>query len=212
MRRLGDIAGRLYVEKHFTPDAKRRMDELVANLLEAYRISIDELEWMSPATKVAAQAKLAKFTVKIGYPDKWKDYTALSIATTTWWEIMLRSARVEHQRALTKLGKPVDRTEWLMTPQTVNAYYYPPMNEIVFPAAILQPPFFNVAADDATNYGAIGAVIGHEISHGFDDQGRKYDGDGNLRDWWTDAGRGALQGARGQAGGAILRLQPASTT
>ncbi|HKE43740.1 MAG TPA: M13-type metalloendopeptidase [Steroidobacteraceae bacterium] len=183
---VGDIAGRLYVGEHFTPQAKRRMDELVANLLKAYKTSIDQLEWMSPATKAAAQAKLAKFTVKIGYPDKWKDYSALTIDKTDLVGNLLRSAAVEHQRGTAKLGKPVDRTEWLMTPQTVNAYYYPPMNDIVFPAAILRPPFFNTAADDATNYGAIGAVIGHEISHGFDDQGRKYDGDGNLRDWWTD--------------------------
>ena len=183
---LGDIAGRLYVAEHFAPDAKRRMDELVANLLKAYKVSIDSLEWMSPETRAAAQEKLAKFTVKIGYPDKWKDYSALTIDSTDLVGNLLRSARVEHQRYTAKLGKPVDRTEWLMTPQTVNAYYYPPMNDIVFPAAILRPPFFNVAADDATNYGAIGAVIGHEISHGFDDQGRKYDGDGNLRDWWTD--------------------------
>ena len=182
---MGEIAGRLYVEKHFTPDAKKRMDELVANLLEAFRLSIDELDWMSPATKVEAQKKLAAFTVKIGYPSKWKDYSALTISKDDLVGNMLRSATVEHARATGKLGKPVDRTEWLMTPQTVNAYYYPPMNEIVFPAAILHPPFFNVAADDATNYGAIGAVIGHEISHGFDDQGRKYDGQGNLRDWWT---------------------------
>jgi endothelin-converting enzyme len=140
---------------------------------------------MSPATKVEAQKKLAAFTVKIGYPSKWKDYSALTISKDDLVGNMLRSAAVEHARATAKLGKPVDRTEWLMTPQTVNAYYYPPMNEIVFPAAILHPPFFNVAADDATNYGAIGAVIGHEISHGFDDQGRKYDGQGNLRDWWT---------------------------
>jgi endothelin-converting enzyme len=183
---VGDIAGRLYVAEHFTPEAKRRMDELVANLLKAYRISIDQLDWMSPATKTAAQAKLAKFTVKIGYPDKWKDYSALTIDKDDLVGNLLRSAIVEHNRGIAKLGKPVDRTEWLMTPQTVNAYYYPPMNDIVFPAAILRPPFFNAAADDATNYGAIGAVIGHEISHGFDDQGRKYDGDGNLRDWWTD--------------------------
>jgi endothelin-converting enzyme len=184
---MGDIAGRLYVAEHFTPDAKRRMDELVGNLLKAYKTSIDELDWMSPATKAAAQAKLAKFTVKIGYPAKWKDYSALTIDKADLVGNLLRAAAVEHQRFTAKLGKPVDRTEWLMTPQTVNAYYYPPMNEIVFPAAILHPPFFNVQADDATNYGAIGAVIGHEISHGFDDQGRKYDGDGNLRDWWTEA-------------------------
>jgi len=182
---MGEIAGRLYVERHFKPEAKRRMDELVANLIKAYEISIDELDWMSSATRKQARAKLAKFTVKIGYPDKWKDYSKLAIAADDLVGNLLRSAAVEHQRGLDKLGKPIDRSEWLMTPQTVNAYYYPPMNEIVFPAAILQPPFFNVAADDAVNYGGIGAVIGHEISHGFDDQGRRYDGDGNLRDWWT---------------------------
>jgi predicted metalloendopeptidase len=182
---MGEIAGRLYVQKHFKPDAKRRMDELVANLLAAFRLSIDELDWMSPATKLEAQRKLASFTVKIGYPDKWKDYSALTIAPDDLVGNLMRSAAVEHARQVGKLGQPIDRTEWLMTPQTVNAYYNPSMNEIVFPAAILQPPFFNVAADDAVNYGAIGAVIGHEISHGFDDQGRKYDGAGNLRDWWT---------------------------
>jgi predicted metalloendopeptidase len=183
---MGEIAGRLYVQRHFKPDAKRRMDELVANLLAAFKLSIDELEWMSPATKLEAQKKLASFTVKIGYPDKWKDYSGLSVAADDLVGNLLRSAAVEHARFIGKLGKPIDRTEWLMTPQTVNAYYNPSMNEIVFPAAILQPPFFNVAADDAINYGAIGAVIGHEISHGFDDQGRKYDGVGNLRDWWTN--------------------------
>jgi endothelin-converting enzyme len=161
------------------------MDELVGNLLRAFELSIDELDWMSAPTREAAREKLRRFTVKIGYPSRWKDYSGLSVSQYELIGNLLRSAAVEHQRAVDKLGKPVDRTEWLMTPQTVNAYYYPPMNEIVFPAAILQPPFFNVAADDAVNYGGIGAVIGHEISHGFDDQGRKYDGDGNLRDWWT---------------------------
>ena len=182
---MGEIAGRLYVQKHFKPEAKQRMDELVANLLTAFKLSIDELEWMSPATKLEAQKKLASFTVKIGYPDRWKDYSALTITSDDLVGNLMRSAAVEHARFIGKLGQPIDRTEWLMTPQTVNAYYNPLMNEIVFPAAILQPPFFNVAADDAVNYGAIGAVIGHEISHGFDDQGRKYDGQGNLRDWWT---------------------------
>jgi predicted metalloendopeptidase len=182
---MGEIVGRMYVERHFPPAAKTRMDELVKNLLRAFELSIDELDWMSSATRQAAREKLARFTVKIGYPDKWKDYSGLSVSRYELIGNLLRSAAVEHRRAIGKLGKPVDRTEWLMTPQTVNAYYYPPMNEIVFPAAILQPPFFNVAADDAVNYGGIGAVIGHEISHGFDDQGRKYDGDGNLRDWWT---------------------------
>ena len=182
---MGEIAGRLYVERHFKPEAKRRMDELVRNLIRSYEISIDELDWMSPATRAQARAKLAKFTVKIGYPDKWKDYSALEIEAGELVANLLRSAAVEQRRGIAKLGKPIDRSEWLMTPQTVNAYYYPPMNEIVFPAAILQPPFFNAQADDAANYGGIGAVIGHEISHGFDDQGRRYDGDGNLRDWWT---------------------------
>lgn len=182
---MGEIAGRLYVGKHFKPEAKQRMDQLVANLLSAFKVSIDELEWMSPATKLEAQKKLASFTVKIGYPDKWKDYSALTVTPDDLVGNLMRSAAVEHARFIGKLGRPVDRSEWLMTPQTVNAYYNPSMNEIVFPAAILQPPFFNVAADDAVNYGAIGAVIGHEISHGFDDQGRKYDGQGNLRDWWT---------------------------
>jgi putative endopeptidase len=182
---MGEIVGRLYVERHFPPASKARMDQLVQNLLRAFELSIDELDWMSAPTRQAAREKLSRFTVKIGYPDKWKDYSGLSISRYELVGNLLRSAAVEHQRALNKLGKPVDRTEWLMTPQTINAYYYPPMNEIVFPAAILQPPFFNVAADDAVNYGGIGAVIGHEISHGFDDQGRKYDGDGNLRDWWT---------------------------
>ena len=195
---MGEIAGRLYVQKHFKPDAKRRMDELVANLLAAFKLSIDELEWMSPATKLEAQKKLASFTVKIGYPDKWKDYSALTITPDDLVGNLMRSAGVEHARFVGRLGKPIDRTEWLMTPQTVNAYYNPSMNEIVFPAAILQPPFFNVAADDAANYGAIGAVIGHEISHGFDDQGRKYDGEGNLRDWWTseDAERFKLRAGK----------------
>jgi len=182
---MGEIAGRLYVERHFKPEAKQRMDKLVANLLKAFEVSIDELAWMGPQTKDQARAKLAKFTVKIGYPSRWKDYSALQVRSDDLVGNLMRSASVEHQRFVDKLGKPIDRTEWLMTPQTINAYYYPPMNEIVFPAAILQPPFFNVAADDAVNYGAIGAVIGHEISHGFDDQGRRYDGDGNLRDWWT---------------------------
>jgi len=182
---MGEIVGRLYVERHFPPASRARMDSLVKNLMRAFELSIDELDWMSAPTRQAAREKLRRFTVKIGYPDKWKDYSGLSISQYELVGNLLRSAAVEHQRAVDKLGKPVDRTEWLMTPQTINAYYYPPMNEIVFPAAILQPPFFNVVADDAVNYGGIGAVIGHEISHGFDDQGRKYDGDGNLRDWWT---------------------------
>jgi predicted metalloendopeptidase len=182
---LGEALGRLYIEKNFPPDAKARMDALVRNLTAAFRAGIDDLEWMSPATKRQAQAKLAKFTVKIGYPDRWEDYAEVPIRRDDLLGNVMRSRTFQFTDAVGRLGQPVDRTRWGMTPQTVNAYYNSSNNEIVFPAAILQPPFFNVAADDAVNYGAIGAVIGHEISHGFDDQGRKSDGDGNLRDWWT---------------------------
>jgi putative endopeptidase len=182
---LGEAVGSIYVERHFSPQSKARMEELVANLMAAYREAIDELEWMSPATKAEAQAKLANFTVKIGYPDEWRDYSALEIRPDDLLGNVRRSAAFEYADMIGRLGKPVDRTEWGMTPQTVNAYYNSVNNEIVFPAAILQPPFFDLNADDAVNYGAIGAVIGHEISHGFDDQGRKSDGQGNLRDWWT---------------------------
>lgn len=186
---MGDALGRLYVDRHFPPGAKSRMDELVANLREAYRVSIDDLDWMTPQTRAKALAKLDKFTPKIGYPAKWRDYSALAIEREDLYGNYLRGAAVESDRELAKLGGPVDRDEWFMTPQTVNAYYNPGMNEIVFPAAILQPPFFDAEADDAANYGGIGAVIGHEIGHGFDDQGAKYDGDGNLVDWWTDDDR-----------------------
>jgi putative endopeptidase len=182
---LGEPLGRLYVAKYFAPQAKQRAEALVHNLTDAYRSSIQSLDWMSPATKAAAEDKLSKLAVKIGYPDKWRDYSTLVIKRDDLVGNLQRAAQLGHQRALDKLGKPVDRSEWFMNPQTVNAYYNPPMNEIVFPAAILQQPFFNPQADDAINYGAIGAVIGHEISHAFDDQGRRYDGDGNLRDWWT---------------------------
>lgn len=181
----GDLAGKMYVERHFSPDAKRRMDELVANLMLAYRQGIDQLEWMTPATKQKAHDKLARFTTKIGYPSKWRDWSNLEVRRDDLIGNEMRASAVAFDRNLKKLGGPIDRTEWFMTPQTVNAYYNAPTNEIVFPAAILQPPFFNVAADDAINYGAIGAVIGHEISHGFDDQGRRYDGTGNLNDWWA---------------------------
>ena len=184
---LGEVVGRLYVEQHFRSEAKVRMDQLIENLREAFRVGIDELEWMTPDTKVQAQDKLANFNTKIGYPDEWKDYSALVVDPEDLVGNVMRSRRVEHDREMGKLGNPIDRGEWFMTPYTVNAYYNPPMNEIVFPAAILQPPFFNVEADDAVNYGGIGAVIGHEFSHGFDDQGRKYDGNGNLRDWWTES-------------------------
>jgi putative endopeptidase len=186
---LGEVVGKLYVAKHFTPAAKARMQKLVANLIEAYRQDIQSLEWMSPVTKKKALEKLAKFTPKIGYPDKWRDYSALEIRRDDLVGNRKRSNAFETDRLLAKLGKPVDRAEWQMTPQTVNAYYNPGMNEIVFPAAILQPPFFDLEADDAVNYGGIGAVIGHEIGHGFDDQGSKFDGDGNMNDWWTDSDR-----------------------
>lgn len=182
---LGQPLGKLYVEKHFPPEAKVRMDALVKNILEAFKSGIDSLDWMTPATRTQAQEKLAKYTVKIGYPDRWQDYSALQIKPDDLIGNAERAREFEHEDSWSHLGKPVERWRWTMSPQTVNAYYNARNNEIVFPAAILQPPFFNVEADDAVNYGAIGAVIGHEISHGFDDQGRKSDGDGNLRDWWT---------------------------
>ncbi len=182
---MGEAIGKLYVEQYFPADRKVRMDALVKNLLTAYKQSIDKLDWMSPATKKQAQIKLAKFTTKIGYPNKWRDYSALTVSKDDLVGNVQRANTVAYNRELNKLGKPIDRDEWGMTPQTVNAYYNPELNEIVFPASILQAPFFDAKADDAVNYGAIGAVIGHEISHGFDDQGAQYDGDGNLRDWWT---------------------------
>lgn len=186
---LGEAVGEQYVARHFPPQAKARMNELVADLVEAYRRSISGLDWMGPDTVARALAKLERFTPKIGYPDTWRDYSALEIDREDLLANVQRASAFEVDRELRKLGSPVDRSEWFMTPQTVNAYYNPGMNEIVFPAAILQPPFFDADADTATNYGAIGAVIGHEIGHGFDDQGSKYDGDGNLVDWWTDADR-----------------------
>ncbi|MYM80400.1 M13 family peptidase [Duganella sp. FT50W] len=184
---LGEALGKLYVEQHFPPERKARMEALVKNLLAAYRASIDTLDWMGPETKKQAQDKLAKFTTKIGYPNKWRDYSALVVNKDDLVGNVRRAQVFAYEKEVNKLGKPIDRDEWGMTPQTVNAYYNPELNEIVFPAAILQPPFFDADADDAVNYGAIGAVIGHEISHGFDDQGAQYDGDGNLRDWWTKA-------------------------
>ncbi len=183
---LGEVLGQLYVDRHFQETSKVRMDEMVENLREAFRMSINELEWMGEDTKIEAQDKLASFVTKIGYPEKWKDYSALVVDADDLMANVMRSRQVEYQREVDKLGSPLDRGEWFMTPQSVNAYYNPNMNEIVFPAAILQPPFFNVEADDAVNYGGIGAVIGHEFSHGFDDQGRKTDGKGALRDWWTE--------------------------
>ncbi|BBZ49988.1 M13 family metallopeptidase [Mycobacterium heidelbergense] len=195
---MGDAVGKLYVQRHFPPDAKTRMDALVDNLQAAYRLSIGELDWMTPQTRERALTKLGKFTAKVGYPTKWRDYSTLVIDRDDLYGNYQRGYAVNHDRELAKLGGPVDRDEWFMTPQTVNAYYNPGMNEIVFPAAILQPPFFDAEADDAANYGGIGAVIGHEIGHGFDDQGAKYDGDGNLVDWWTDDDRTEF-GARTKA-------------
>lgn len=185
---LGEEVGKEYVAVHFPPAHKEKMLALVDDLLEAYRRSIINLDWMTNETRERALEKLGKFVTKIGYPDKWRDYSALSL-TDDLFENLRRSAFFEHEFQLGRIGQPVDKTEWLMTPQTVNAYYMPPANEIVFPAAILQPPYFDPEADDAVNYGAIGGVIGHEIGHGFDDQGSKYDGTGALNNWWTDADR-----------------------
>lgn len=182
---MGEAVGRIYVHKHFPPEYKAQMEQLVADLLEAYRQSITNLDWMTDETKQKALEKLAAFTPKIAYPDVWKDYSALCVTAGNLVENVRLANSFEHQRDIAKLGTPVDRSEWFMTPQTVNAYYNPTMNEIVFPAAILQPPFFRAHADAAWNYGSIGAVIGHEIGHGFDDQGSKYDGTGKLNNWWT---------------------------
>jgi putative endopeptidase len=190
---LGEGVGQVYVSKYFPPEYKARMVQLVDNLLKAYATSIDGLTWMSPETKVAAHEKLSKYGVKIGYPDKWRDYSALVIKAGDPVGNDVRASQFDYLRQAVRVGKPVDRAEWGMTPQTVNAYYDPTKNEIVFPAAILQPPFFDMKADDAVNYGAIGAVIGHEISHGFDDEGSQFDGDGKLRNWWTDADRKAFE-------------------
>ena len=184
---LGEVVGKVYVEKHFSPEAKERMVTMVKNLLKAYAESIKKLDWMSAKTKKQALDKVDKFMIKIGYPDKWKDYSALKISKNDLYGNTQRATEFEYKRNLDKLGKPVDRSEWGMNPQTVNAYYNPSLNEIVFPAAILKPPFFDLGADDAVNYGAIGAVIGHEIGHGFDDQGSTFDGNGVLNNWWTEA-------------------------
>ncbi len=188
---LGEAVGQLYVEKYFPPQAKDRMLQLVENLKISLGERIDNLEWMSDTTKSKAHEKLAAFIVKIGYPDKWKDYTSLEIKEDSYWANMMRAAEYEYNDMIKDLNKPVDKTKWYMTPQTVNAYYNPSSNEICFPAGILQPPFFYMNGDDAINYGGIGVVIGHEMTHGFDDQGRKFDKEGNLTDWWTptDAGR-----------------------
>ncbi len=208
---LGEAVGKVYVARHFPPAAKERMDVLVANLIEAYRRSISELEWMTEETKARALDKLAKFRPHIGYPTKWRDYSALEIRPDDLLGNVMRSASFEVSRSLSKIGEPIDREEWLMTPQTVNAYYHPLKNEIVFPAAILQPPFFNADADAAVNYGGIGAVIGHEIGHGFDDQGSTCDGDGKLENWWTDLDRQAFEQRTAVLIAQFNALQPEQT-
>ena len=190
---LGEVVGKVYVERHFSPEAKERMLELVGNLVKAYQKSITELEWMTDETKAQALDKLSKFTPKIGYPDVWRDYSTLDIDGEDFYGNIERASVAEFERDANRRGGEVDRAEWSMTPQTVNAYYSPTQNEIVFPAAILQPPFFNLEADDAVNYGGIGAVIGHEIGHGFDDSGSRFDGDGVLRNWWTDEDRAEFE-------------------
>jgi putative endopeptidase len=190
---LGEAVGKIYVEKYYPPEAKAKMDQLVDYLIQAYRESIQELEWMSDETKKKALVKLDKFTPKIGYPTKWKDYSSIVIDRNDLVGNVKRVTSWNLDREMKKIGSPIDREEWFMTPQTVNAYYNPGFNEIVFPAAILQPPFFSLESDDAVNFGAIGAVIGHEIGHGFDDQGSKYDGDGALISWWSDADRKSFE-------------------
>ena len=189
---LGEEIGKVYVKRHFPESSKQKMEILVQNLIKAYEISIRELDWMTEETKVKALEKLSKFNTKIGYPDKWRDYSALEIVDDLHTNLA-NIAKFERDYELNKLGGPINRDEWGMTPQTVNAYYSPGFNEIVFPAAMLQPPFFNPEAEDAANYGGTGAVIGHEIGHGFDDQGSQYDGDGNLVNWWTDADRAEFE-------------------
>jgi predicted metalloendopeptidase len=190
---MGMLVGKQYVEQYFPAEYKAHMEQLVANLQAAFRRGIDSLEWMGPETKEQARQKLASFTVKIGYPDRWRDYSGLEVKAGDLLGNVMRSNEFDWKYMTDRLGGPVDRTEWGMTPQTVNAYYNPVMNEIVFPAAILQPPFFDPEADDAVNYGGIVAVIGHEVSHGFDDQGSQFDGKGNLRDWFTAADKAAFK-------------------
>jgi len=190
---VGEAVGKLYVAQHFPPEAKAKMEELVANVIATLDTSLDDLEWMSKETQIKAKEKLSKFTSKIGYPDEWTDFSALEVVPGDHYGNMLRAAAWGYDKELAKLGAPVDDKEWYMTPQMVNAYYSPTTNEIGFPAARLQPPFFQLNADDAINYGAVGGVIGHEISHGFDDSGSQYDGDGNMVNWWTDEDRAAFE-------------------
>jgi predicted metalloendopeptidase len=191
---LGEAVGKLYVARQFPPESKAKMQEMVANIIATFDDTLDELDWMTEATRARAKEKLAKFTPKIGYPDEWRDYSTLEIVAGDHYGNLLRAIEWEHRRDVAKIGRPIDRIEWNMTPQTVNAYYSPTQNEIVFPAARLQPPLFQPDADDAINYGSAGGVIGHEISHGFDDKGSKFDGDGNLANWWTDEDRAAFEG------------------
>ena len=190
---MGEAVGKVYVNKHFSLEAKTQIDILVGNLLDAYRSSISELSWMGEETKARALEKLSKFNPKVGFPAKWKDYTGFEVDADDLWNNVISGNKFLFERELSKIGLPVDREEWFMTPQTVNAYYNPGLNEIVFPAAILQHPFFDSDRDSAANYGAIGAVIGHEIGHGFDDQGSRYDGNGRLNNWWTDQDRRAFE-------------------
>ncbi|MFM6967255.1 MAG: M13 family metallopeptidase [Rhodoluna sp.] len=206
---LGEAIGKIYVDKYFPADAKTRMDELVGYLIEAYRDSIKNLPWMTEETKVKALTKLDKFTPKIGFPVNWKDYSSIEIRRDDLVGNVRRVSAWGAAKELAKIGSPIDRDEWFMTPQTVNAYYNPGFNEIVFPAAILQPPFFSLSTDDAVNFGAIGGVIGHEIGHGFDDQGSKYDGDGKLESWWSDADREAFENLTGALIGQYNELSPA---
>ncbi|MBD2763903.1 peptidase M13 [Kocuria sp. cx-455] len=206
---LGEAVGELYVQEHFPPVAKARMDELVDNLLGAYRDSIETLDWMTEDTRAEALKKLSGFTPKIGYPEKWKDYSALFMDGQDLVGNVVRTSQFAVDEIARKAGQPVEKHEWLMTPQTVNAYYHPLRNEIVFPAAILQPPFFSQDADDAVNYGGIGAVIGHEIGHGFDDKGSTCDGDGKLRNWWTDADREAFESRTARLVDQYAALSPA---
>lgn len=210
-RAMGEAVGQAYVDRHFRPEAKAAMDDLVANLIEAYRQSIENLAWMTPATRERALDKLRKFTPKIGYPVRWRDYTALEISADDLLANVQAAGEFEFQRELRKIGAPIDRDEWFMTPQTVNAYYNPGFNEIVFPAAILQYPFFDAGRDAAANYGAIGAVIGHEIGHGFDDQGSRFDGDGRLHDWWTEEDRAAFEARTASLIAQYDALEPAET-
>ncbi|MGE8533240.1 MAG: M13 family metallopeptidase, partial [Chryseobacterium sp.] len=209
---LGEAFGKLYVDKYFTPEAKKQMETYIDYLLKSFKTHIANIDWMSPETKVKAQEKLSKFTVKIAYPDKWKDYTQLKVESpkegATLYSNLQNVAAWQYQRSLDKVGKPVDKTEWGMSPQTVNAYYSGSNNEIVFPAAILQPPFYNPKADAAVNFGGIGAVIGHEISHGFDDSGSRFDGDGNLNNWWSDADRKNFDAKVGQLAAQYSAYEP----